>query len=251
MQKPAKKALLLIVAILVSAPLIMEAYTRWSPAFSAEMPAPKASTKRLILLFHGSGGKDNPAMLQLEQALSEKLTANDSEVIRYVWSPWSDGRLRASTNGLYLGEKIGAHLANQNIRELHLIGHSAGAWLPDAVCASLRKYNSEPVKVRMTFLDPIGIKGFLDFDWGSQNFGGCADFAEAIINTNDNVPGTNEPLQRAFNIDVTELPHDMNGHEWPVWYYTQTLNGMSLSMDANHFEMPRGAVAKDVTASAD
>ena len=250
MQKPSKNALL-IVAILASAPLIMEAYTRWSPSFSADMPTPKSSTKRLILLFHGSDGKDSPAILQLEQALKQKLSVSDAEVIRYVWSPWSDERLRASANGLYLGEKIGAHLASQNIREVHLIGHSAGAWLPDAVCASLRKYTSDPVKVRMTFLDPIGIKGFLDFDWGSQNFGGCADFAEAVINTNDNVPGTNAPLQQAFNIDVTELPHEVSGHEWPIWYYTQTLNGMSLSMDANHFAMPRGAVAKDVTAGAD
>jgi hypothetical protein len=240
---------LLLVLALASTPLWLELYARWSPDFVASMPEPRNDTRRLILVFHGSDGKDNAAIRQLEQALQSELREPDQEVIRYIWAPWSDNRLRASVNGLYLGQKIGEHLSAYDIDELHLIGHSAGAWLPDAICSNLRANRQTPIKIRITLLDPIGIRGFFNFGWGSQNFGSCADFAEAIINTDDNVPGTNQPLRYAFNIDVTGIPHDMNGHEWPVWYYLENLNGMSLSMETTHFAMPRGAVAEDASAS--
>jgi len=233
---------------LASTPLWLEVYARWTPDFVTAMPEPRSNTRQLVLLFHGSDGKDNDAIKKLELALRSEMRGQNQEVIRYIWSPWSDNRLRASINGLYLGQQIGEHLAAYDIDELHLIGHSAGAWLPDAICSTLRANRASPVKIRMTFLDPIGIRGFFNFGWGSQNFGRCADFAEAIINTDDNVPGTNAPLRYAFNIDITGVTHDMNGHEWPVWYYLDTLNQMSLSMEATHFEMPRGAVAKDVSA---
>ena len=236
-----------IILALASAPLWLELYTRWPPGFVTTMPELRGDTRQLVLLFHGSGGKDNEAIQQLELALQQQLQDPDQQIIRYIWAPWSDNRLRASINGLYLGQQIGEYLAAYDIDELQLIGHSAGAWLPDAICTSLRANRQVPIKIRMTFLDPIGIRGFFNFGWGSHNFGQCADFAEAIINTDDNAPGTNEPLRYAFNIDVTGIPHDMNGHEWPVWYYLETLNGLSLSMETTHFAMPRGAIAQDVS----
>ncbi len=234
-----------MICVIIGLPLLLEVYSRWPANFDATMPKPGADKTHLIMLFHGSDGKDNAAIIALERELRGRIDAKNTELIRYIWAPWSDDRIRASTNGRHLGELIGSHLANYNIDELHLIGHSAGAWVPDAICRQIRQAKPTKTLVRITLLDPIGINGVADFGWGQRNFGECADFAEAIINTNDNVPGTNIALRNAFNIDVTKLENNKNGHEWPVWYYLSNLSGASLTLTASHTMLPRGAIARD------
>ena len=59
------------------------------------------------------------------------------------------------------------------------------------------------LSIRMTFLDPIGLHGLLQRDWGAEQFGRCADEAEAWINTDDPAPATDRLLRHAWNIDVT------------------------------------------------
>ena len=245
MSKKTKSLTITIACIILGGILLLESYARWPASFTVEMPKPESGTTHLIMLFHGSEGEDNAAIISLEEELQKQIDTKNTQVIRYIWAPWSDNRVRASTNGKHIGELIGKHLAGYNIDQLHLIGHSAGAWLPDAICRKIRQEKPSKSLVRITLLDPIGINGVLDLGWGQRHFGECADFAEAILNTNDNVPGTNVALQNAFNIDVTKLEHNKNGHEWPVWYYLDNLGGASLTLTASHTMLPRGAIAKD------
>jgi hypothetical protein len=135
------------------------------------------------------------------------------------------------------------------VEAVHLVGHSAGAYLLDPLCAALKERAARPVRVEMTFLDPIGFQGAFDWGWGARNYGACADYAEAFINTDDGVPGTNAPLARAFNVDVTDAGRRAafaaSGHRWPVRYYLGQLGLDDVVPGAHeHVTRPRGAVER-------
>ncbi len=241
---PTKKRWL-IAGLICCIPVLLEVYARWPASFNVPPLAYDSNTEHLVVVFHGSDGAENDAIKSLESALRQQFSGTNVEVIRYIWAPWSDNRLRASVNGIHTGAELANQVARSNVKRLHLIGHSAGAWPTNSLCESLRREGPQDITIKMTLLDPIGILGFFNLDWGSQNFGRCADFAEGVINTDDPVPGTNLPLQQAFNIDVTGMPHEGEGHEWPVEYFIATMSGLSVSTDRKHFDMPRGAVARE------
>jgi hypothetical protein len=167
-----------------------------------------------------------------------------------MWSPWADTELRAHRNGARVGEALGKELATlASVQSVHLVGHSAGAYVVEPLCVALKASANRPVRVVMTYLDPIGIRGAFDFGWGARTYGSCADYAEAYINTDDPAPATNTPLEQAWNVDVTgaEKPADftLGGHRWPVRYYRDRLSVEDVTPGAyDHQQRPRGAVVK-------
>jgi hypothetical protein len=108
----------------------------------------------------------------------------------------------ASRSVAQLGAGLAA--APQLVR-LHLVAHSAGAYLLDPLCEpGARRADAAPAtRVRMTFLDPIGLRGLFDRGWGARELGRCADVAEAYINTDDAAPATDRRLRHARTVDVT------------------------------------------------
>ena len=59
---------------------------------------------------------------------------------------------------------------------------------------------------------------------GVQGSGsGCADFSDAYIDTEDDVPGSNQPLPNAYTVDVTAVrkrsAYTGTPHVWPTDYY--------------------------------
>ncbi|TFG85610.1 MAG: hypothetical protein E4H19_08295 [Chromatiales bacterium] len=203
------------------------------------VPAPE--TRRLVLLFHGSGGRNEPTLIALEQRLRDLPASGPAPVIvRYVWSPHADSRLRTFPNGQRVGEHLGVELAKlASLESLHLIAHSAGAYVLEPLCESYRVATAgrpgRVARIRMTFLDPIGFKGPFDPGWGARHYGQCADEAEAFINTDDPVPATAEILQHARTIDVTNDParklYGDGGHRWPVQYYINSLAAPGSTME--------------------
>jgi len=211
----------------------LQLYSVWPARFEVRPLAPDPDTRHLILILHGSSGRDEPGIIELEGHVRRLAEAEPGTVVaRYIWAPFSDARLRTHPNGARVGERLGVEIANVvQLVSMHLIAHSAGAYVLEPLCESYRAAtagrSAPTARVRMTYLDPIGFRGPLDPGWGARTFGQCADEAEAIINTDDPAPATSAVLRHARTTDVTNDPARKEftggGHRWPVQYYINSL----------------------------
>jgi hypothetical protein len=204
----------------------------------------------LVLVIHGSADADNPLLAEIVSGLAARYRDVPGAAVRFVrWAPESDERLRAAATAQAVGARLGATLAGTgSLRELQLIAHSSGTFMPDAICSAFRAASEGPARITMTLLDPFQIRGFVDWTYGAREHGRCADFTLAVINTDDPAPATNRPLARAWNLDVTGHPEraifTRNGHYWPLQYYRDYLLGRQLEVAGwNWADHPRGAVA--------
>ncbi len=246
MRKPWRTVVGLLGLLLVAA-AGLEINARFPPSFVVTPIDPPADARVLVLLLHGSGGREEPALIGLEQRFTRLAAGRtDVAVMRYIWSPHSDARLRARVNGRRVGEALGrAIAARPGLRVVHLVGHSAGAYPVQAFCEAYRSAAPIPARIVTTFLDPIGFDGAFNPRWGAGVLGHCADYAEAIINTDDPVPATNSPLTQAWNVDVTAARGDqpIDGHRWPVDFYAAQLDVPDIEAAGyNHATRPRGGV---------
>jgi hypothetical protein len=233
------------IGLLAVCALAFEAYNRFpSSAEVAPLQLP-ADTRSVVLLFHGTRGRDEPNLTELTRQF-DTASETGTVVLKYVWSPYSDNQFRARENGTFIGARLGEELAGlTHLAHIRLIAHSAGAYLLDPLCEAYKAAAANPAHIEMTLIDPIGIKGAWDYGYGYRNHGRCADFAAAYINVDDPVPGTNAPLQNAYNIDVTAADgkesFTAGGHRWPLKYYLDHLSASDLrSGKRSHAEFPRG-----------
>ncbi len=236
----------------------LEIYSR--QPVKASTPAlnlpPGVST--LVLVIHGSGDADSPLLAEIVAGLKARYQDVPDAAVRFVrWSPASDQRLRAAATAQTIGSRLGTTLAGvTTLRELHLIAHSSGAFMPDAICNAWRAANPAPARVTMVLLDPFQIRGFVDWTWGTRQHGRCADFALAVVNTDDPAPSTNRSLGQAFNLDVTAHPEratfTRNGHYWPVQYYRDHLVAQEPGIGLRtHATEARGTVWPILSVSSD
>lgn len=256
--RPLKRRLLVAGgALLLLAVGGLEAWTRrpvGPPSPALEVPA---GTSTLVLVTHGSADADDPLLADIVAGLDQRYRAIPGAAVRFLrWAPESDERLRAAATAVATGRRLGERLAaNASLRDLTLIAHSSGTFMPDAICESLRAAGRTDLRVTMVLLDPFQIRGFVDWTWGAREHGRCADFALAVINTDDPAPATNRPLDRAYNLDVTGLPGSAgflpNGHYWPLKYYRDYLLDAQTAISGwSHADRPRGAVIR-ITAGRD
>jgi len=243
----------LTLLVLVGSVVAADIYTRTPldvPA-AALMPEMPAATRTAVLVVHGSVDSDNPQFPLLVQRLEAHFaTAGKPDVaVRFLnWSPWSDTRARAAATAEQLGSELGKQFATlAQLDELQLVVHSSGAYVADSLCESYRANAAAAARVTMVFLDPFQLRGLLDFRDGARNHGRCADFALAVINTDDPAPTTSAALAQAWNIDITALPHPAgftrNGHYWPVRYYLDYLPGLEHEpLPPSHEIYPRGGI---------
>ncbi|MBM4196386.1 MAG: hypothetical protein FJ197_04695 [Gammaproteobacteria bacterium] len=241
------RAIVVVIALVAAGAAGLELYARYPPAFAVPDPVVAPGTRVLVLLLHGSNGREEPTLIALERRFAQLAAETpDVSVLRYIWSPFSDTRLRARVNGGMVGSALGRNLAQRtDIEVLHLVGHSAGAYPVQALCEALRASSARPPRIVSTFLDPIGFDGALNPNWGAGNLGRCADYAEAYINTDDPVPATNAPLAQAWTVDVTATRPTpaSDGHRWPAQYYLDHLTQADITGSAySHDERPRGSL---------
>jgi len=242
-----QKKLIWITGVLLAAALAMEIYTRLpSPAVATSLNFP-ADTTYVVLLFHGTGGKDEPLLIEVAEQFQREIGDQAGVAVRhYVWSPWSDNRLRASAHGRLVGQAVGEELAGlDKLEHIRVIAHSAGAYLLTPLCEAYKARAADPARLEMTYLDGMGIHGAWDYYYGYRHYGECADYSGAIFSSDDWVPGTNAPLAQSYNIDVTTAPSrsDVPGHLWPVEYFLNTLTVDEMTPGLrSHDRLPRGAV---------
>lgn len=183
-------------------------------------------------IFPGAGGVD-----PLVEELSRKL--DGSKIID--WLEHRGSILTAAFDAEAVGEAVATLLLrrqNSDQVPFHFIGISVGAFGANAAATHVYRRLGGSNNVRLTLLDPFCGRGVFGPSYGKQNFGKYATTAIQILNTDDPVPTTNDPLPYCYCIDVTAaterrtfvpLPGD-SMHSWPVAYF------------ARHFQEPSGTL---------
>jgi hypothetical protein len=247
--------------------LAAEAYSRIPQRFLfGSSPPPLLPFKEadLVLIFHGAGGPDKNIELLYEAVKeSDRKQGIKRHVVSYDWSPWMGNLLRASNDAQSVGKIIGEQLAGcENLKSLHVIGVSVGAFAADNCAYTLHKQmkksktdsKSSPY-IRLTLLDPFTQRGLFDGQYGLKLFGKSANYCEHILNSDDPVPSTNTPITQGYVYDITnaEVRNNFtpfkgdNMHSWPVAYCglnwkTEVNSDGTLYHPVHTFSTARGAI---------
>ena len=218
-------------------------YAHWPRDFSQITAiAIKPNTQYLSLSAHGV--KDSPESwsneLQaiIKQGNYQQLAGLSKAQISLAWRPYSDNALVCSVTGKNIGEELATKIARlPNIKAVHLIGHSCGAFVIYGLCQQLKQIKPS-ISVQTTYLDPVSIYSGIFWQYGVEKFGDCADFSDSYIDTKDGVPGSNEKLKSAYTFDVTERRLEKNlpyaPHAWPTYFYLEAYKNQSVPVSFNH-----------------
>jgi len=206
----------------------MIVYANWPRGFkNFELPIVHPDTEQVVFIVHGKDDDATTWAVELQKAY-RSLGEDTTQVFTLDWTPYSDNFLRCSVDGRYIGRSLGKQLAAETkVKELHLIGHSAGAFVAYGLCEGAKQMNHS-IQIQTTYLDPLGVYGAVIRDFGLDRLGDCADFSEAYIDIESGVPGSNEPLVNPHTFDVTTVRSDRefsgSAHIWPVHYYKSLLH---------------------------
>lgn len=170
------------------------------------------------------GVNDSPASWSddLQLAISKK-TNQSQQSISLDWRPFSNNPLICSVIAKRIGKVIGEKIAQtDSVKSIHAIGHSCGAFVVFGLCEGV-KASGRDIKIQTTYLDPVSVYAGFFWQYGVNNFGSCAGFSDAYIDTGDTVPGSNQTLHNAHTFDVTQVRLDHHSgeipHNWPTIYY--------------------------------
>jgi len=191
----------------------------------------------LVLVTHGlngsiqdkSGGFGANNLGQIAGAIntfagSSPTLAQNWDVVVFDWSEFAAIGLNwceAERRGAEIGRSLADWMHENGLDRystVHLIGHSAGAWVIDSMANGLPSSISH-----LTFLDACVSKGKETIGQGA----GAAGAAEQYFNRGD-FDWTEQKLERAVNVDVTMVdpnPSRMDlfhGHRWPIDWYLST-----------------------------
>lgn len=213
------------------------------PAPRLDPPSPpEPQGQNLVLITHGLGSDASvwplPMAIAIEDHLQSTLgsEADAWDVVAYDWRENADyprhrveqARNNAINHGRSLG---GVHYADQEYEHIHLIGHSAGAWLIDAFADSYRESGGE-ADIHMTFLDAYVRPAHPNPIWmlltSGSRLGKNASWAEHYHDPRSGDTVVGPPLANAYNIDVSDaddrgldVPTD-TAHAWPYEWYQAT-----------------------------
>lgn len=117
---------------------------------------------------------------------------------------------------------------NLNWRHIHLLGHSAGAWVVQSAAAQLAKAYPDTV-FHLTFLDAYvpsrwdaAVLGCIFEDAGRQR-SNC--WAEHYYTRDITLEVTEHKLKWAHNVDISALDPFLCEHEFPYRWYMATITG--------------------------
>mmetsp|Transcript_17356 Transcript_17356/g.19956 ORF Transcript_17356/g.19956 Transcript_17356/m.19956 type:complete len:397 (+) Transcript_17356:60-1250(+) len=225
--------------------------------------------EHVTIVFHGAGGQDgytDELMKRLQN--QQQKESNSSRFYSHIvdWSEYSTDILQASYNGQRIGKIVAKEISNQatNLKTIHFIGISVGAFTADSAVNEIQKIRKKSnnsinnnnnkksdLFVQLTLLDPFQQRGIFGINYGYNQFGMSADYAQQYLNTDDPVPSTNQPLNLEKNInvcyDVTNLrPNEIFGHDWPLVYYTQSENCGKLMINEGTRKTDDGNEKKNI-----
>ena len=183
-------------------------------------------------IFPGAGGID-------ELVIELQSVTPNSKIID--WKDYRGSVLTAAFDAEAVGEAV-ANMVKNNRKRLHYIGISVGGFCANAAATTTYLEDSS-IDVQLTLLDPFCGRGVLEPNYGREYFGKYATTALHILNTDDPVPTTNDPLPNCCCIDVTSAlerenfipPPGDTMHSWPLAYFARHYQGLPE-------ELKRGSV---------
>jgi len=209
----------LIGAVVGSA--ILLAYIYWPNQFdSIDFSRFATEKSQLAILAHGV--RDNTTSWISPLLVLYRNNGFAGDVLPVDWSKYAGSSLTCAVEGKRIGELIGQRVArSSDVRAVHLIGHSCGAFVVYGACMAIKEKRPDIV-VQATYLDPVSVYGPF-WNYGLNHFGYCTDYSEAYIDTEDDVPGSNRlvPNTHTYNVTAARTPDhfDVRPHNWPTIYY--------------------------------
>jgi hypothetical protein len=191
----------------------------------------------LVLLVHGAGPDEDPTVwadataADITTALVEDRRAAGVAVHAWDWSARSASRELATSAAGDEGQAIADVIADSAVQHLHIVAHSLGAQVAVSLLEALNADGSG-VTTHATLLDPFSLFGVVDCS--------TATVCESWRNSDDGAPGSDVPLETAYNRDVTSVRPAAwleRGHWWPTEAWRQTIAardqpGFSASVEA-------------------
>jgi hypothetical protein len=233
-----------------------------------------SATKQIVVCIHGWNRDGSPDAYApgsdwgtLVSSLNWQLSGTDWQLLLYHWEQdantgfldfdplngalMQDAIRNATTAADRADSWHGAHFAEQlngvapNLRQVHLIAHSAGSWLARKAATRLLELNPF-VTVQTTLLDPF-IPGSIGWPWTPTTSLGMAAMNSLASDTHQDriyrlenywtedlgTVGTDNPsfawrgaidiLGRKVNWDLA-LAYRYEGHSGPLLFYADTIN---------------------------
>ncbi|MDC8829449.1 esterase/lipase family protein [Alteromonas gilva] len=210
--------------VVVTLGLLAFSYFPWPLTFDIDAPVVAGNKEELIILIHGKDDSPDTWPTAFAKELEKSVLTDTQQVVTVDWYEYSTNLFRSANNARRIGHQLAeVLLENKQLKKVHVIAHSAGSFMAYGYCEMLKEINPE-VLVHTTYLDPLGPYSGFQWHYGTQNFGSCADISDAYIDINDNVPGSNVPVEHTHTFDVSALrgldkTYQGTAHMWPVQYY--------------------------------
>jgi hypothetical protein len=193
-----------------------------------DVNSPGAAKLNLIVVTHGWYEKTTwPKDLAL--AIKSKVNSKKWLCGWYDWrqqakrlNPTDAAELGRDIVGPLLGKKI-ANLS-ENWGHIHLIGHSAGAWVISEAAKIIAKETN--ATIHLTFLD-----AYIPPFWHEKELGDFTDdpnvvyWADHYFTRDLTLRATERRLTHAYNINLTDVNPGFNDHEFPRYWYHATVIG--------------------------
>ena len=158
---------------------------------------------------------------------------------------------RAYQHGLLIGAKILEQVRAQNLKAVHLVGHSAGSWAVYGALRYLHANASSETQLQATFLDPyipgqVSVGGNAAFSL--QKLVGASQYcrvsagatkaeqywaADLTVGTDENF-GWSLPEAISFRTDGSGAPLNWRDHRGPVIFYQDTVPAPNMTLAAGN-----------------
>jgi sugar lactone lactonase YvrE len=221
-----------------------------TPARITPQPVPSkpSGANNLVFVTHGcqlvelnltGPPTSQPWMVAMTNDIVQQLVASGQssawQVEAYYWltDAWTLLPDTALNKAKVIGTQLGKQFAAQGWQHVHLIAHSAGSGLIQAIADQL-KSSLNPPRIQLTFLDPY-LGAFLE---EQSVYGQKADWSDCY-SVEDGTGGfTSGNLNNAFNVDVSwvdpahiRAPYispsggevALSSHEYPHDFYSQSI----------------------------
>ena len=200
------------------------------PTFLAvsDVNKPARCADNLLIVTHGWLEKTTwPA--DLAAVIQTKVDPNEWLCGFYDWrrqadciNPTDAAKFAKETAGPRLAETI--LKPNPNFKHIHLIGHSAGAWLVSEAAETIAKQTT--ASIHLTFLD-----AYVPPFWNEDELGSLANdpnvtyWADHYLTRDITLGTTQKKLTHAHNIDITKADPDISDHQFAWNWYQATVTG--------------------------